>query len=227
MDREELERAALAAIELKNRQFKEDFWTWCVEQVKTSDEATQKTLPFPVEREYLLDLAWLLQHENKIAIIKSRRMFVSWMLALYSMWRARFFPHNAVFFQSETESKSAYIVDKRIKFVEQQIPPLFQKPYDELRTKSGLVGRVTYRETGSYVWAIAQGDSQIRSYTPSVLIMDECEFHAEGAQALAAALATVEKSAQIILISTSNGPGKPLAGICKDVGFTKYDSGKY
>lgn len=224
MDREALEYAALAAIELKNREYKESFWKWCVEQVKTSDEATQKELPFPSERGYLKDLAELLQNEQKIAIIKSRRMFVSWMLALYSQWRTRFYPHNAVFFQSETESKSAYIVDKRIKFVEEQISPLFRKAYDELRTKSGLVGRITYRETGSYVWAIAQGDSQIRSYTPSVLIMDECEFHAEGAQALAAALATVEKSAQIILISTSNGPGKPLANICKEVGFTRYKS---
>lgn len=223
MDRETLERAALAAIEMKNREYKDDFWKWCVEQVKTSDEATQKLLPFPSERTYLQDLAWMLQHEQKIAIIKSRRMFVSWMLALYSQWRARYFPHNAVFFQSETESKSAYIIDKRIKFVEENIHPLFRKAYDELRTKSGLVGRITYRETGSYVWAIAQGDSQIRSYTPSVLIMDECEFHAEGAQALAAALATVEKSAQIILISTSNGPGKPLANICKEVGFSRYE----
>lgn len=219
--REELEFRAAAAIELKNRHYAENFHDWCLDMVVTSDEATQKTLPFP-DKEYIKDAAWVLQHEPRIAVPKSRRMFVSWLVSLYCQWRARFHPNNAIFFQSETESKSAYIVDKRIKFVEDNMSSLFRKEYDMLKTKSGLVGRITYKETGSYVWAIAQGDSQIRSYTPSILVMDEVEFHGEGSQALAAALATIEKSAQIILISTSNGPGKPLASICDAAGFTKW-----
>jgi phage FluMu gp28-like protein len=220
--REEMEEAALAAIELQNRAFREDFYLWCVMHVSTSDEATQRTLPFPADKAYLKDLAWILQHEPKVALPKSRRMFISWLVSLYCQWRARFHSNNAIFFQSETESKSAFIVDKRIKFVEDNLPLVYQKGYEELKTKSGLVGRITYKETGSYVWAIAQGDSQIRSYTPSILVMDEVEFHTEGPQALAAALATVEKSAQIILISTSNGPGHPLSNICEGAGFIKW-----
>jgi hypothetical protein len=222
MSREEEEIAALAAIELQNRAYKDDFWLWCIEQVYTSDEATQKTLPFPADKAYLKDLSYILQNIPKVAIPKSRRLFISWIVALYCQWRARFHPNNAIFFQSEKEEKSAYIIDKRICFVEKQISPFFQRPYDELKTKSGLVGRITYRDTGSYVWGVAQGDSQIRSYTPSILVMDECEFMSEGPQALAAALATVEKSAQIILISTSNGPGHPLASIAEGAGFLRW-----
>lgn len=221
--RELVEHQALAAIELANRMYADNFYDWCVEKVKTSDEATQTMLPFP-DWAYIKDAAWVLQNESRLAIPKSRRMFVSWLVALYCQWRARYHPHNAIFFQSETEAKSAYIVDKRIKFVEDNMPPLWRKDYDMLRTKSGLVGRITYQETGSYIWAIAQGDSQIRSYTPSILVMDEVEFHDEGAQALNAALATIEKSAQIILISTSNGPGRPLSSICEGAGFTRWKS---
>lgn len=222
--RDELEFATLAAIELQNRMYAGDFYQWCVDQVKTSDEATQKLLPFPADKAYLKDLSYILQTEPRVALPKSRRMFISWLIALYCQWRARYHRHNAIFFQSETESKSAFIIDKRIKFVEDNLSPEFHKDYDMLRTKSGMVGRITYKETGSYVWAIAQGDSQIRSYTPSILVMDEVEFHAEGPQALAAALATIEKDAQIIIISTSNGPGHPLAGICEGAGFVKWQS---
>lgn len=222
IDREHIEQQAMAAIELSNRMYKDDFFFWCEQQVKTVDEATQQSLAFPADRAYLKDLSYILQNEARIAIPKSRRMFISWLVSLYCQWRCRYYDHNAIFFQSETEAKSAYIVDKRIKFVEDNLKPLWRKEYDMLKTKSGLVGRLTYRETGSYIWAIAQGDSQIRSYTPSILVMDEVEFHDEGPQALAAALATIEKSAQIILISTSNGPGGPLANICGGAGFVKW-----
>lgn len=221
-NREDLEFATLASIELQNRAYAENFYLWCVEQVITSDEATQKELPFPADKAYLKDLSFILQNEPRVAIPKSRRMFVSWLIALYCQWRARFHPHNAIFFQSETEAKSAFITDKRILFVESKLEDLYKKEYDVLKTKSGLVGRITYRDTGSYIWAIAQGDSQIRSYTPSILVMDEVEFHDEGPQALAAALATIEKDAQIIIISTSNGPGRPLSTICEGAGFIRW-----
>lgn len=220
--REKLELATLAAIELQNRAYKDDFFLWCSDLVYTADEATQSKLAFPADKAYLKDISWILQHCSKVAIPKSRRMFISWLVSLYCQWRARYHPHNAIFFQSETESKSAYIIDKRIKFVEDHMDPAYRKSYEELKTKSGLVGRITYKDTGSYVWAIAQGDSQIRSYTPSILVMDEVEFHSEGPQALAAALATAEKDAQIIIISTSNGPGHPLQAICNNAGFIKW-----
>jgi len=224
--RDDLEFATLAQVELLNREYAEDFYLWCVDLVRTSDEATQQLLAFPSDKAYLKDLAYILQHEPRVAIPKSRRMFVSWLVSLYCQWKARFHPHNAIFFQSDTESKSAYITDKRIKFVEDNLDPLFRKDYEVLKTKSGLVGRITYKSTGSYVWAIASGDSQIRSYTPSVLVMDEIEFHGEGAASMAAALATIEKKAQIIVISTSNGPGKPLAQICAGAGFNRWKSAK-
>ena len=41
--------------------------------------------------------------------------------------------------------------------------------------------------------------------------------------ALTAAMATVEKSAKIILVSTSDGPGQPLADICKEVGLVRFE----
>lgn len=221
-DREQLELAARAAVELKNRQYAADPLLWCMEQVQTQDEATQQLLRFPVDKVYLEDLFHVLQTKQMVAIPKSRRMFVSWAISMYFLHKIRFFPHWNVYWQSLTEEKAAYIVDQRCRLVEDHIDPLFQKPYKAIRTKTGSVGKLTFLESQSYMLAIPQGDDQIRSLTPSALVMDECDFQPEAHKALKAALSTVEKKSQIILVSTSDGPGLPLANICKDIGFLRF-----
>jgi len=202
--------------------YKRDFWAWLINEVYTQDEATQSKRPWP-DKAYLRDVAWLLQNEQLLLLPKSRRMMISWILAAYCVWKARYFPHNAVFIQSETEQKSAFIVDKRCVFIEENLAePLLRRPFRSIRTHQGSIGRITYEDTGSYIWAIPQGEDVIRTYTFSVLFMDECEFQAEGARALASALAIAEKKAQIILVSTSNGPTGPMAEICRASGFHKF-----
>ena len=157
-----------------------------------------------------------------LAIPKSRRMFATWLVSLWCLYKARYSACHAIYWQSETETKAAFVVDQRCKYVEDNIAPLFRREYEAIKTKSGMVGKLAFKKTGSYILAIPQGDSQIRSYTPSILVGDEIEFQPEAHLALKAALATVEKSAQIILLSSSNGPSGVLAGICDEVGFTRF-----
>ncbi len=219
--RERLEIAARAAVELKSRQYADDPWLWATEQVKTKDEATQKLLPFP-DKEYVKDMFHCLNTESMIAIPKSRRMFASWGVSTWLLHRIRFHPYVAAYWQSLQESRAAFVVDQRMKFVEDNLPVIYRKEYTAIKTKSGLVGKLEFKDTGSSVFAIPQGDDQIRSYTPSILVMDECDFQPESYSALKGALATVEKNAKIILISTSDGPGKPLSDICREVGLVRF-----
>jgi hypothetical protein len=85
-----------------------------------------------------------------------------------------------------------------------------------------LIGRLTYLPTGSRVIAVAQGADVFRFYTPTVVVMDEGDFQDEGHEALVAALPFGEKQGKVIFVSSSNGPGKPLATICKGVGFVRF-----
>jgi len=220
-DRNALERAALAALELKNRVYRDNPYLWAVERVRTKDEASQAKLPFP-DKPYIQDLFHALDTEQKIAVPKSRRMFASWGVATWVLHRIRYHSYSSVYWQSLQEAKSAFVVDERIKFIEDNLDPMYQKKYVSTKTKTGLVGKLAFPDTESYVLAIAQGGDQIRSFTPSVLVIDECEFQPESHDALKAALATVEKESKIILVSTSDGPGKPLATICKDIGFLRF-----
>jgi len=211
--------ALLASLE---DEYKRDPWSWFLGEVQTQDEATQAMLGWP-DKDYIYDLVWCLNHEPAVFIPKSRRMIVSWTCSAWVTYKARFFPYHAAFVQSETETKAAFLVDKRCKFIEDNLrEPLLRRPYAAIKTCEGLVGRMTYNDTKSYIWAIPQGDDVIRSFTFSILFMDESEFQPEGQRALIGALPTLEKGAQLIVASTSNGPRGILADVCQSVGFTKF-----
>lgn len=212
-------RAVLSGLD---QEYARNPWAWFLNEVNTQDEATQAMRPWP-DKAYLKDLVWLLDNHKGIVIPKSRRMMVSWVCAAWAVYRARFQPYHAIFYQSETEEKAAFITDQRCCFIENNLrEPLLRRKFKAIKTHQGLVGRITYTDTGSYIWAIPQGDDAVRSFTFSILIMDESEFQPEADRALISALPIWEKGAQLIILSTSNGPQGILAGICHEVGFTKF-----
>lgn len=204
--------------------YKKDPWAWFMNEVNTRDEATQLMRPWP-DKEYLRELIHIILSEQLVAIPKSRRMMVSWTFAALAVYEARYFPHHAIFIQSETEDKAAFITDKRCSFIEDNLnEPLLRKSYKPIRTTKGAIGRITYDQTDSYIWAIPQGSSVIRTYTFSRLYMDESDFQAEGHDALSAALSIAEhgKSSKIVLVTTSDGPQGICADICRGADFVRY-----
>lgn len=202
-------------------QLARDPYEWAL-QTLTKDEADGAIKPFP--RDPLIkDLFAVLAHRNKIAIPKSRRMKISWSVAAFCAHRARYNPTTAVFWQADNEDKAAFIIQERINFLEESLPPELKRPYSTIKTTKGLIGRMSYK-TGGYVWAIPQGSSVLRTYTPTILVMDECDFQPEAHAALAAALPFVEKNAKLILITTSNGPSGVVAQIAKSIGFESFPS---
>ena len=225
IERDELIEQIRIKREIQDREYAASCQLWAEEQVQTVDEATQSVRRWPTDKPYLSELFDIYEEEQLIALPKSRRLMVSWSVALWALWRARYHPHNAIYIQSDKEEKSAYLVDQRCRFIEDNLVDSYlTREYHSIRTKNGMVGRMTYPRTGSYIVGMAQGADKVRSYTPSALIMDESEFQDEAHEALTAAIALVEesKSVKLILVSTSNGPSGVLAGICKDVGFVKW-----
>lgn len=214
-------RATLAALD---EYYMDNPWDWFVNEVWTIDEATQKKRKWP-DKPYLKEAMDVLLHENLVVIPKSRRMMISWLFSVLAVYEARYFEGHAIFVQSETEDKAAYITDKRCSFVEDNLDePLLRRKYKPIRTSKGAIGRITYEDTGSYIWAIPQGGSIIRTYTFSRLYMDESDFQAEGDEALGAALSIAEtgKHSKIILVTTSDGPQGVAADICRGAGFTRW-----
>lgn len=202
--------------------YKEHPHDFFAHQAWTNDEALRETRSWR-DAAFVRDLVTVLQHERRVAIPKSRREFASWTCAGWLWFNARFHENHACFFQSEIEDKAAFIVEHRCMFLENNLTfPELARKYRSIRTNKGLVGRLNYAKSGSYIWGIPQGGDAIRTYTFSILVMDESEFQSEGADAFIAALPTVEKNAQIVLLSSSNGPSGVLASICREAGFLKF-----
>lgn len=201
--------------------YSRDPWRWMVDEVYTIDEATQAILPYPAKW-FLRETVGILQQERLVAIVKSRRVMISWTLAAWVVWNGRYHPNHAILWQSLTEEKAAYVLDKRCAFIENNLKTeLLKRNYQSLKTKSGFIGRMTY-DTGSWIQAVPQGADIFRSYTPSILVVDEADFQPEAHAAFAAAIPLGEKGAKIVAATTSNGPGKPCADIAKSVGFLRF-----
>lgn len=218
----ERQRLAVAAVRAADARYNRDPWRWLQEQVVTRDEAEQREARWP-DMQYARELLAALESEPMLAIPKSRRMMVSWLVAAWVTWRARYYPNNEIYWQSLSEEIAAEQVNNRMVFIEEHLlAPALRRGYDAIRTNKGLVGKMTYQLTQSAITAIAQGGDKIRSRTPSILVMDESEFQPEASKALTAALAVAEKKAKLVLVSSSNGPSGILANLCRGINWTRF-----
>jgi len=211
-----------ALVQINDDDYMADFVTFAETQIVTKDEASQKHVPWPAKT-YLQEVGGFLMEESLLAFPKSRRMLMTWIVAAFCTWRARYFENNAVFWQSEIEDKSAFVVQERCQFMEDHLKSLaLRRAYTATRTAKGVVGRLQYLRTKSYIWGIPEGGNVLRTYTPTNLVMDETEFQPEAHEALTAAMPFVEKGAKLILLSSSNGPNGVMAGICREIGFVRF-----
>lgn len=204
-------------------------WKFFCQQVKTIDESQtvdfhnkDRVYLWPREHAYLKETLTVLRNEPLVGIPKSRRMMVSWLLCAYFVHAARYFPNSAIFYMSETEQKSAFAVDRRCKFIEENLRGAeFRLPIKTVKTKSSLVGHITY-PNDSYIWALASGGDVLRQYTATMIFLDECEFQDEAPAVVRAALPMVENGSQLILASSSDGPIGVLADIADKCGIRSY-----
>ena len=208
--------------------FSKDCYRWCCQQVITIDEAAEegqsRRRRFPADLEYIKEALQILKNERFVVFPKSRRMFVTWLVSSYLVHDTRYNAEGANFVLSETEQKAAYVIDKRCFYIEQNLRhEEFRRDVKTLRTKTGLVGRITYPHNGSYLWGLASTGDSLRAYTATKVFVDEIEF-IEAAPALVRSLVPlIEGGAQAIFASSSNGPVGVLAEYCRAVGFHKWE----
>jgi phage FluMu gp28-like protein len=224
------EAAALLAFkEELDYEYAKNPWKFFCQQVVTKDESAAITeenvdrrYRWPKDFEYLKEVLTVLQNEPLVAIPKSRRMMVSWLLSAFFIWDARYHANGALFYMSETEQKAAFAVDKRCLFIEENlVDPAFRKNVNTSRTKTGLVGHITYPNE-SYIWALASGGDVLRQYTATRIFIDESEFQDEAPGTVRAALPMVENGAQLIMASSSGGPVGVMAELADTAGIKSW-----
>lgn len=192
--------------------------------VMTKDEHDRvnavKALP---DKEYLRILFNTWDKGELIQFVaKSRQLMVSWALCVYTVWTARFHPHQLCLFQSkklEDAQKMVFLKwpdQARCSFIENNLPAFIKVCWDgkkwlpiDLSTACNE-GTIVY-PNGSRVEAIPQGPTHIESRVPSLYVNDEATLQEEWRAGYAASLPcltgpTVAESGRAIHVATMRLP---------------------
>lgn len=161
---------------------------------------------FPIHKPYLRLYIKLWLKFPHIAIPKSRRMVMSWTNITLYLWDALFNNGRFYGFVSKKEEDSGELVD-RAEFIYDHIPEEFLPkallPKKKRTTKPPVL---SFPETNSKIQGFPMGANQLRQFTFSGLLGDECAFWPEAQKFYSASRPTLDGGGRMTLIS-SRAPG--------------------
>lgn len=193
----------------------------CVFTLNQVVEDRDPIQPYPSYLEYLKFLTHLWLNERRIAVPKSRRMFCSWnFISLYL--------HDTIFregrfngFVSKKETDAGELV-ARAEFIYQSIPtwriPRLLLPKLKDNRMSIKTTSLDFEDINSKIQGFPQGADQLRQFTLSGILGDECAFWQQARKFYSASKPTLDGGGRMTLIS-SRSPG-----FFKNIVFDQMDS---
>lgn len=180
----------------------EDFPYFLTTYVRTLDEHDHAlpTKPIP-DKEYIKEIASLMQHEEKLLVEKSRQMMVTWIASAYALWFTMFHEGRRTFIQSKKEKDANATLD-RVKFIYRNLPEALKQRF--LADEPMPYCLMTWHSRNSVIQAIPQGADVLRQYTASLIISDEMAFQEQAEEAYVASMPTLVGGGQFIGISSPN-----------------------
>lgn len=181
----------------------EDFVYFLCKFVYTLDEHDENNpiKKFPMEKEYLKELAEIITKEKLLLIEKSRQMLVTWICIAYCLWMAMFHQGKRVFIQSKKEHDADELLN-RAKFIYKHLPDLMKNQYKADEPMAYCVLR--FGKLDSIIQATAQGADVLRQFTASLILSDEMAFQEKAEEAFIAAKPTITGGGQFIGVSSPN-----------------------
>lgn len=174
-----------------------DFLRSCVLTLDQADK-WHPVKPFPADLPYIEPIANRIVGDQLVAIVKHRRMVITWLACALILWDAMFREGRFNALISKKEENSDELV-QRCKFMYDNIPaevlpvkPTIKYKYTEL----------SFPEINSTIKGVASGADQLRQYTCSRIVADEMAFWPEARATYTSMKPTIEGGGQIVLIST-------------------------
>jgi phage FluMu gp28-like protein len=187
---------------LRFRILRFDPWAFLRFAVYTRDQVDllSPVKPAPVERKYLKTLVRLWEQEPLFAVVKSRRLWCSWLFLALFLWDACMHRHRDIYIVSKKEEDADELV-KRAQFIYETIPTDIWKP--DLRPPfHSKENHLLFPGIGSGLHAVAQGADQLRQKTASGILMDEFAFWERDKDTYTAAKPTIEGGGRVTIVST-------------------------
>ena len=184
--------------ELARRSFPEFLsYVKILEPPQTTSTTGESVIPFE-KWPHLMDVAADFSNHRLMVYAKARQVGLSWLLAAYVLWVARFQPGARVLELSRGEKEAADLLAKSV-FIHTNLPEWMQ----------GRIGRSNTQELGfpdhnAKVTALPSTRDAGRSETASLVIQDEADYHEYLDLNYAAVKPTIDAGGQLIQVSTVN-----------------------
>lgn len=146
---------------------------------------------------------WKFMQHRRVLILKARQLGISWLCCAYALWHCLFSPGKVVMLFSKGKSEANELL-RRIRVLYERLPDwmLEALPTLEISNTTELGW-----SNGSRVKSNPATQSAGRSFTASLVILDEAAF-LQWAQTLYTSMKPViDGGGQLIILSTANGVG--------------------
>lgn len=196
---------------------RKDPWYWATLMVRTKDEVDRKlpVKPFPKHLEYLKFYTRIWQQSPRIAVPKSRRMFMSWMNIVLYLHDTIFSSGRFNAFVSKKEDDSHALVE-RAKFImdnldysviPKELIPQYEFKYCQLR----------FPQIDSKIEGFPEGADQLRQHTLSGILADEAAFWNNAQKMYSSSMPTLDGGGRMTMISS------PAPGFFKQLVFDQLE----
>lgn len=189
----------------------EDGWVWTMDEVDI--RAPFKKFP---NEPWLRELTEFWLKERLMAIPKSRRMKMSWLMTWLHTWLAGLHEGVNVAFQSENEKKSNKLI-LRSEFMWKHLPAE-ELVLPKLKMNRAMWCLMSWPGLRSQIEGFAEGANQLRGDTFTAVLADEIAFWPKGRASLGGFKPTAEGGGRVTLVSSA------LSGFWKDVCFDVLDN---
>lgn len=140
----------------------------------------------------------LLRVHRLLVWMKARQIGATWLLAAYCVWTAMYRPSSLVILLSQGELEARELL-RRCKVVWRMLPRHLQE--DLVEPESGE--RMEFRGMGR-ILALPSTEKAGQSFTATLVVMDEADFHQWFETNLAAVKPTIDAGGQLVVVSTAN-----------------------
>lgn len=150
-----------------------------------------------------VQVLWALMTTRLVIILKARQLGMSWLCCWYALWLCVFQPGKTVLLFSKGQDEANELL-RRVKVLSERLPDWMRQALPPL-TKANTEELAW--ANGSRIRSLPASSSAGRSFTASLVILDEAAF-LQFADAIYTALKpTIDAGGQLIILSTANGIG--------------------
>lgn len=213
----DLKLKAAAALELRRRTQASgaapDVATF-IDQYVIIDDAQDHgdgagTMPFRLwdaQRDLLSDM----ERARLLLILKARQLGISWLACAYALWLCMYHPGKIVLAFSKGQDEANELT-RRIIVMYERLPEAIRAAHPMTKSNTEEVAW----GNGSRVKSMPATPSAGRTFTASLVIMDEAAFMTWAAKLYTALKPTIDGGGKLIILSTANGTDNLFYDLCQ------------